>query len=229
MPTRPVVTQAFAQLIQAWHAQGHTPATSSNFSVRQEVTGQEAGQSGFWVSRSGVDKAQFCPTDFIPVNADGHALENDDSLLNTTDVPSAETMLHADIYKALPTAHCVAHIHSGPLTVLSRVLPECDHTATWRLTGYELQKAFAGVTNHTTTLTVPIVPNSQTMGTISASITPWLQAHNPQDHAPGYLIQGHGLYTWATDLPTLDRHVAAFAFLAQCTLDYRHYGHTLSS
>jgi ribulose-5-phosphate 4-epimerase/fuculose-1-phosphate aldolase len=36
--------------------------------------------------------------------------------------------------------------------------------------------------------------------------------------APGYLVGGHGLTTWAHDVPGVKRHVEALEFLLACSL-----------
>lgn len=209
---QPYWTQSYADLIRQWDVQGFTPATSSNFSGREPQA--SLPNPVFWVSRSGVDKASFTGPDFIPVDAKGQSL--------TDETPSAETLLHAVIYQHLPQAQFVAHTHSPTLTVLSRRLPQ--QQPDWLIQGYELQKAFEGQNTHLTPLTVPIWPNSQHMPDIAENLTAWLDQGQRQDqgqnHAPGFLIAGHGLYTWANSLEALKRHVTTFEFLARCTLDY---------
>ena len=37
----------------------------------------------------------------------------------------------------------------------------------------------------------------------------------------GYLIDGHGLYTWGSDMAEARRHLEAFEFLLDCELDLR--------
>ncbi|MDU5677284.1 MAG: class II aldolase/adducin family protein, partial [Pseudomonas aeruginosa] len=44
---------------------------------------------------------------------------------------------------------------------------------------------------------------------------PWLEAH---PHCPGYLIRGHGLYTWGARMSDALRQVEAFEFLFECEL-----------
>ena len=41
------------------------------------------------------------------------------------------------------------------------------------------------------------------------------------DRAPGYLIRGHGLYTWGRDVAEALRHLEAFDFLFTCELEHR--------
>jgi methylthioribulose-1-phosphate dehydratase len=34
--------------------------------------------------------------------------------------------------------------------------------------------------------------------------------------APGFLVRGHGLYAWGTDLGEAQRHIEGFEFLLAC-------------
>jgi methylthioribulose-1-phosphate dehydratase len=46
----------------------------------------------------------------------------------------------------------------------------------------------------------------------------WIKSDRP---LYGYLIEGHGLYTWGRDMAEAERHVEAFEFLLACELDLR--------
>jgi methylthioribulose-1-phosphate dehydratase len=206
--------QRFANHICQWDALGYTPATSGNFSANQPDS------NGFWVSRSGVDKAHFTASDFIPVTPQGTSKGDA--------IPSAETLIHATLYQQLPHIRFIAHIHSQKLTLLSRLWLQKRALPQWIIQGYELQKAFEGQQSHLAKLIVPILDNSQTMTDITTPLTALLAT--PDDtQAPGFLIAGHGLYTYATSLEALARHVSAFEFLAACTLDCWNYGDDFST
>jgi methylthioribulose-1-phosphate dehydratase len=214
----PSLAETFAAYIRQWNANGWTPASSSNFSIQGGI--DAGGFDGFWVSRSGVNKAEYAQTDFIQVNPHGQPL-------NPETTPSAETLLHAAIYQQWPEVKVVAHTHSPAITVLSRLWVEQHHKTDWQISGYELQKGFEGQQSHLPTLTVPLIANSQHMPDIATPLSAWLANWQHATCAPGFIIVGHGLYTWAHSLEALNRHVEAFEFLAQCTLEYLHYGHTL--
>jgi methylthioribulose-1-phosphate dehydratase len=66
--------------------------------------------------------------------------------------------------------------------------------------------------------TLPILPNSQDMRAFSESLTKVLA---PNIH--GFLIAGHGLYTWGQDLASARRHIETFEFLFEC-LGHEHAG-----
>ncbi|MDU3295660.1 MAG: methylthioribulose 1-phosphate dehydratase, partial [Pseudomonas aeruginosa] len=110
-----------------------------------------------------------------------------------------------------PAIGAVLHTHSVNATVLSRLV-RGDRLV---LQDYELQKAFAGVTTHEGQVEVPIFDNDQDIARLASRVQPWLEAH---PYCPGYLIRGHGLYTWGARMSDALRQVEAFEFLFECEL-----------
>ena len=110
---------------------GWVPATAGNISVRLADPGRIA------ITASGGHKGFLAPAGIMEVDLDGHPLAPGTK-------PSAETLLHCQIYRAFPHAHAVLHGHSVAGTVLSMAEP----AAHIRFTGYELFKAFAGQATH---------------------------------------------------------------------------------
>ena len=86
------------------------------------------------------------------------------------------------------------------------------------LEDYELQKAFSGVCTHEGQIMVPIFDNDQDISRLAARVAPWLVAH---PDCPGYLIRGHGLYTWGVQMSDALRQIEAFEFLFECELKTR--------
>ena len=184
-------------------ARGWTPATSSNFSHR--LDDRHAA-----ITVSGRDKGKLRETDIMVVDFDGNAVGSDHR-------PSAETLLHTQLYRRYPEIGCVLHTHSLVQTVASRLFAGAGHV---RLEGYELLKAFRGNETHETAVDVPVLPNSQHMPTLAAQVDALL------DKGPmwGYLIDGHGLYAWGRDMGEARRHLEAFEFLLGCELELRRLG-----
>src|SRR5690606_17735103 len=177
---------------------GWTPATSSNFSRRLDA--RHAA-----ITVSGRDKGRLREEDIMVVDLDGRAVGSDHR-------PSAETLLHTQLYARFPEVGCVLHTHSCTQTVASRLFAGAGHV---RLEGYELLKAFPGNVTHEAALDVPVLPNSQDMPTLAAQVDALL------DRGPmwGYLIDGHGLYAWGRDMAEARRHLEAFEFLLRCELE----------
>jgi len=181
-------------------ARGWTPATSSNFSRR--IDERHAA-----ITVSGRDKGRLTESDIMVVDLEGEPVA-------TSHRPSAETLLHTQLYKRFPEIGCVLHTHSQTQTVASRLYAGMGHV---HLEGYELLKAFSGNTTHEMVVELPVLPNTQDMHTLAAQVDALLDRQDMW----GYLIDGHGLYAWGRDMPEARRHLEAFEFLLGCELELR--------
>ena len=182
---------------------GWTPATSSNFSER--LDDRHAA-----ITVSGRDKGRLVEADIMVVDFDGKAVGSDHR-------PSAETLLHTQLYRRYPEIGCVLHTHSLVQTVASRLFAGAGHV---RLEGFELLKAFHGNSTHEMAIDVPVFANTQDMPTLAAQVDALL------DRQPlwGYLIDGHGLYAWGRTMAEARRHLEAFEFLFAAELELRKLG-----
>ena len=179
---------------------GWTPATSSNFSRRLD-------ESHAAITVSGRDKGRLVEDDIMVVDFEGRAVGSDHR-------PSAETLLHTQLYRRSPDIGCVLHTHSKVQTVASRLFA-ADGAV--RLEGYELLKAFYGNDTHETAIDLPVLPNSQDMPALAARVDALLETQCLW----GYLIDGHGIYAWGRDMAEARRHLEAFEFLLGCELELR--------
>ena len=179
---------------------GLTPATSSNFSQRLDA--QHCA-----ITVSGRDKGRLVQDDIMVVDFDGRPVATDKR-------PSAETLLHTQLYRRFADVGCILHTHSKTQTIASRLFAKYGHIT---FEGYELQKAFRGNDTHEGAVRVPVLPNSQDMPALAAMVEAEL------DRGPlwGYLIEGHGLYAWGRDMAEARRHLDAFEFLLSCELELR--------
>jgi methylthioribulose-1-phosphate dehydratase len=179
---------------------GLTPATSSNFS--QRIDAQHCA-----ITVSGRDKGRLVQDDIMVVDFDGQPVATDKR-------PSAETLLHTQLYRRFADVGCVLHTHSKTQTVSSRLFAKHGDIT---FEGYELQKAFRGNATHEGAVRVPVFPNTQDMPELAARVEAEL------DRGPlwGYLIEGHGLYAWGRDMAEARRHLDAFEFLLACELELR--------
>ncbi len=179
---------------------GWTPASSSNFSRR--LDDRHAA-----ITISGRDKGCLSEADIMVVDLDGRAVGSEHR-------PSAETLLHTQLYRRFPEVGCVLHTHSRNQTVASRLFAGDGALV---LRGYELLKAFPGFDSHDASLRLPVLANSQDMPALAAEVARQLDA------GPlwGYLIEGHGLYAWGATCVLARRHLEAFEFLIDCELELR--------
>ncbi len=178
------------------HQRGWVPATSSNFSARLD-------DGTIAITVSGFHKGQLTEDGVMRVNASGEAV-------GTELKPSAETHLHTLLYNRFPEVGAVLHSHSVAATVLSLAMGE-----ELSFEQYELLKAFNGVTTHDTRFVVPIFENDQDIPRLASIVSDYMDNH-PPIHA--FLVRGHGLYTWGSQMKEALRHIEALEFLFQCQL-----------
>ncbi len=172
------------------HARGWVPATSGNFSAR-------LGDGRIAITVSGRHKGTLGLEDIMLIDGEGHALDGKK--------PSAETLLHTAIYRRYPGVHCVLHPHSPNATLVSRLFGE-----ELVLEDYELLKALKGVATHETRIVIPIFPNDQNIARLADMVDAYLDRHG---EIYGYIIAGHGFYTWGSSINDALRHVEALEFL----------------
>lgn len=181
------------------YERGWSPATSSNYSIR-------INQIACALTSSGKHKGRLQPEDILAVDMQGHAI----TTLNDKGKPSAETLLHTQLYQRDNKIGAVLHTHS-PNAVLLSHLVQANHV---RIEGWELLKALQGITTHNTSITIPIFDNTQNIAELAQQV----DAHMAQNNIHGYLIRGHGIYTWGQDIDTCFRHLEALESLMQYEL-----------
>lgn len=191
-----IAAEAIVQAGRRLDARGWVPATAGNLSQRLD-----GGRIA--ITRSGVHKGYLSEADVIVVGLDG-APED------PARRPSAETLLHCQIYERFPGVGAVLHGHSVPLTVLSM------QAESLRVQGYEVQKVFEGQTSHEGSLELPIVDNDQDIARLARTVAPLLDGMRL-----GYAIRGHGTYVWGPDMQTALARFEGLEFLLSCELERR--------
>ena len=177
------------------YAQGMVPATSGNFSAR--ITPDR-----YAITVSGTHKGHLTTAAIMQIDAEGRSLDGRR--------PSAETGLHLQLYRRFPDAHVVLHHHSLYATLISQ-----GATDKLEFEDYELLKAFPDIDTHAARLEVPVFANDQDILRLAKKVEEYMRV-NP--HVHGYLISGHGLYTWGDSMETALKYVEAFEFLFKCEL-----------
>jgi methylthioribulose-1-phosphate dehydratase len=81
-------------------------------------------------------------------------------------------------------------------------------------------KAFSGNTTHAMMETVKVLPNSQDMAAFCEDLARLFDAG---DIKHGFLMAGHGLYTWGASLAEAKRHIEAFEFLLSVEMEKRRW------
>jgi methylthioribulose-1-phosphate dehydratase len=195
--TLPAVARIFKEIGRDFHTRGWVLGTSGNFSTvmsRKPLT--------LIITASSVSKGDIRPGDVLMIGANGTPVGKSGAR------PSAETALHVAVAESRG-AGAVLHTHSVWSTILSE-LYGAEHGL--RLSGFEMLKGLEGVRTHEHSEWVPILENDQDIPALARRVitvlTQWPAIH-------GFLLRGHGLYTWGDDLAQARRHVEILEFLLE--------------
>lgn len=187
-----------ADVARLAYMRGWALGTSGNFSA---VVGRSPLTLA--ITRSGVDKGLLQPTDVVEIDERGR-------LRRGIGKPSAEAAIHLAVARTRGGgAGAVLHTHSIWSTILSGAAD-----GALAVDGYEMLKGLDGVTTHEHRETLPVIPNTQDWEAAVPQVETVLKAH-PAAH--GFLIRGHGLYTWGRDLAEAQRHLEILEFLLEVT------------
>lgn len=178
------------------------PATAGNFSARLD-------DGSIAITVSGRHKGELTADDLMRIEADGRPITPGKQ-------PSAEAALHTQLYQHDARIASVLHHHSRTATLISKLGDKRVE-----LRDYEVLKAFARYDSHEARAVLPVFANDQDIPRLAIVIGRWLEA---EPDAIGYLIEGHGLYTWGDSIADARRHVEALEFLLGCELELRRLG-----
>jgi len=194
-PTFEALAAQLAEVGRHCYERGWALGTSGNFSavVRKEPL-------ALAITSSGVDKGLLEASHIVAIDAQGRVVHG-------AGRPSAEAMLHLAIARSRD-AGAVLHTHSVWSTILSEATADGEGSLT--IESLEMLKGLDGVRTHEHRERLPIVANTQDWAAAAPRIEAMLRK-NPGAH--GFLIRGHGLYTWGKDLAEAKRQIEILEFL----------------
>lgn len=199
----PAKAASLVELILWINSRGWSPATSTNYSFKNTNNPLSIA-----ISLSGIDKSKFGSEHLMLIDAEGNPLEDFSHLKS-----SAEIFLHTVLYQENPEVEVILHTHSVYGTILSEKFLTFGKLL---LENYEVLKGIGKIKTHEVSLPIHIFPNTQDMAALSEDFRK-LYRQNPQ--MQGYLIAGHGLYTWGKSFEVAKRHLEVLEFLLEC--EYR--------
>ncbi len=180
------------------YARGWALGTSGNFSA---VVSRDPLRLA--ITPSGADKGLLTAGQIVQIDEHGHVVVG-------SGAASAEASLHLTIAR-VRRAGAVLHTHSIWSTILSDAGAADGGLG---IEGYEMLKGLEGVRTHEHREWLPILDNSQNWAAQTPLVEQTLERHAD---AHGFLLRGHGLYTWGRDLPEAKRQVEILEFLLEVT------------
>ncbi len=192
------VAQLLAECGRNFYRRGWVLGTSGNFSAVVE-----RDPLRLLITASGNDKGQLTTEHFVQLDETGRVVAGEGK-------PSDETSLHLTLVRQRE-AQSVLHTHSVWSTLLSNAFASEGGI---NIAGYEMLKGLAGVRTHDHEEWLPILENSQDMSELAEKLSALLK-QQPNTH--GFLLRGHGLYTWGNTIQEAKRHVEILEFLLEVT------------
>jgi methylthioribulose-1-phosphate dehydratase len=193
----PEIARRFREIGHDFYTRGWVLGTSGNFS-----TVVSAKPLLLAITASSVSKGAIGPGDVLVIGADGLPATKRGGR------PSAETFLHLAVARSRG-AGAILHTHSVWSTMLSEVYAA---KGGMHLSGFEMLKGLEGVRTHEHTEWLPIFRNAQDIPALAVEVEALLRTR-PEVH--GFLLRGHGLYTWGETLAQARRHIEIFEFLLE--------------
>ncbi|MEP7343253.1 MAG: methylthioribulose 1-phosphate dehydratase [Acidobacteriota bacterium] len=187
-----------AEIGRDFYRRGWVLGTSGNFSA---VVNQVPLR--LLVTASGMHKGQLTPEQFVQIDEQAQVIAG-------AGRPSDEARLHLTLVRERG-AQAVLHTHSVWSTILSNASVAKGGI---KITGYEMLKGLASVRTHEHEEWLPILENAQDMTALAAKLEDVLHTH-PNMH--GFLLRGHGLYTWGQTISEAQRHIEILEFLLEVT------------
>lgn len=176
-----------------FHARGWVAGTAGNLSVRTP-------EGPVLITPSGRHKGTLLVEDLVAVSPDGRPIGTQGSR------PSAETSLHAAVYRSVPGAGAVYHVH----TVESNLVSLWDREGELRLPPLEMLKGL-GVPGENPKARVAVFPNLGDVPKIAAQVGERFGKGGFE--VPAFLIRLHGLTVWGEDPDQALHHVELMDFL----------------
>lgn len=193
------LTKNLVEIGKNFYSRGWVLGTSGNFSA---VTSREP--LCLAITSKGSDKGRLTPAQFLEIDGVGNVVRNGGG----DEQPSAEASLHLAVVRCM-NADAVLHTHSVWSTVLSDMHASRGGIV---LEGYEMLKGLDGVGTHQHKEYLPILENSQDMVELAQRVSAILQEYNG---IHGFLLRGHGLYTWGVSLEEAIHNVEILEFLME--------------
>lgn len=190
------LAERLVEVASIFYSRGWLYGTSGNLSA--VVTENPLTMA---ITGSGINKGRITPSEIIKINGDGHIIKGNLK-------KSSETPLHLAVVRELH-AGSVLHTHSVWSAVLSRRYLGAGGLS---LNGYEMLKGLEGVGTHQYSEWIPILENSQDMDSLSVSVSEILNK-NPGIH--GFMLAGHGLYSWGKTVEDAERHIEVIEYLLE--------------
>jgi methylthioribulose-1-phosphate dehydratase len=195
------VRAALVEIARDFHARGWMSGTAGNLSAR-------ADDGHFWITASGKPKGRLDENDFLLIRAnDGTVVEK----RRADDKPSAETTIHAALYRLFPDAHACLHGHSVEGVRATRRAKK--GAKVMRLPPIEMVKGF-DIWQQNPKVDLPMFGNVLDVNRIAAEIENRFKKTAPALTA--LMVRDHGPTVWGASVQEAYNRFEILDFLLRC-------------
>lgn len=176
---------ALVAIARDFHARGWMAGTAGNLSARED-------DNHFWITASGKPKGRLDERDFLLVRAaDGNVVER----LRAEDKPSAETSIHATLYRLFPDARACLHGHIVEAVIAADRAKKGAKSL--RLPAIEMIKGF-DIWQQNPKVDLPLFENILDVAKIASDIEKRFRKKVPPLTA--LMVRAHGPTVWGKSL-----------------------------
>ncbi len=175
--------------------------TAGNLSLRLE-----SDPLRFAITPSSVNKGHLKAEELLTIQNGTVSPKNSKGL-----VPSSETVIHEAVYKAVPGAGAVFHVHPMFSTLISKLHGHPREVKMLDIEWFEMMKG-VGVGEEEMSQ-VAILPNWQDVSRIASDLTRYVQTSKKV--IPVVLIYNHGLTGWGTTPDKARNHLEIMEYVCQ--------------
>jgi len=190
--------QALVDFGKQFYERGWMQGTAGNLSVKLKSQPLE-----IIITPSGVNKGHLSMTDLITVGEPASGSKNDK--------PSAETVIHQAIYRAVPEATSVLHVHPIYSTLISGLYGHAKEIRRQPLEWVEMLKGIGVPETDNAELT--ILPNWQDVHLVARDLAEVLK--HSKKPLPAVLIYNHGLTAWGKTPEEARNHLEIVEYVCQ--------------
>ena len=189
---------ALVNIAHDFHARGWMAGTAGNLSARDD-------DAHFWITASGKPKGRLDENDFLRVRVrDGAVVET----RRTGDKPSAETSIHAALYRLFPQARACLHGHLVESCLAADRVKKGAKGL--RLPPLEMIKGF-DIWEQSPKVELPVFENYLDVAKIAQEIAARFKKVKPPLTA--LLVRGHGPTVWGASVQEAYNRFETLEFL----------------
>jgi methylthioribulose-1-phosphate dehydratase len=182
---------------RTFYEHGWLLGMSGNLSMRLE-------EDAFLITASECDKGRLTPEDFVVRSVSGETLER----AHPEQRASTDTPIHEVIYRCVPQAGAVYHVHEPYAAFCSE---RDSYIGATIMAGADMIKAL-GIDHKDPRVRIPIFENHFDPAHLGADLEEHLGDANKRQ-VPGINVRSHGIYAWGETPVEAKRHVETFAYL----------------